>query len=116
VGKQASQDHPNLQLLPYSVGKFRFRFDSYITTHGCDSHSLIIKDFTVDEVKHYTINIKEGKSSKPKVLFSRPVMLRHFGKMFGWLNENRDLLALVRGGAGGGAICHDKAKKILETK
>ncbi|CAB4043075.1 uncharacterized protein LOC110042639, partial [Paramuricea clavata] len=80
VGKQATQDHPNLQLLPYSVGKFRFRFNSYITTHGCDSHSLIIKDFTVNEVKHYTINIKEGKSSKPKVLFSRSVMLRHFGE------------------------------------
>ncbi len=80
VDKKPLVDHPILQLLPYSVGKFRFRFDSYITTHGYDSHSLIIKDFTVNEVKDYTINIKDEKGQK--ILFSRSVMLRHFGKVF----------------------------------
>ena len=80
VDKKPLADQPILQLLPYSVGKFRFRFDSYITTHGYDSHSLIVKDFTVNEVKDYTINIKDEKGEK--ILFNRSVMLRHFGKVF----------------------------------
>ena len=76
--KKALVDQPILQLLPYGVGKFRFRFNSFITTHGYDSHTLLIKDFTVDEVKDYSINIKEAKGKK--ILYSRSAMLRHFGK------------------------------------
>lgn len=73
VERKALVDQPILQLLPYSVGKFRFRYDSYITTHGYDMHSLIIKDFTVDEAQDYTIKIQD---------FSHAIMLRHFGKLF----------------------------------
>ena len=78
--KQAFVDQPVLQLLPYGVGKFRFRFNSFITTHGYDSHTLVIKDFTVNEVNDYTINIK--KKNGRKILHSRSVMLRHYGMMF----------------------------------
>ena len=71
------QDHVIYKLPRLGRGKFRFRFDSYITTHGYDSHSLVIHDFTANEVADYTISVVVGRQS-----LSRSVMLRHFGKIF----------------------------------
>lgn len=67
-------------LSPHNIGKFRFHFDSRITTQVYDMHSLVIKDFTVNEVKDFTFSIMDGEID-PKLLFSRTVVVRHYGKL-----------------------------------
>ncbi|XP_028393246.1 uncharacterized protein LOC114517660 [Dendronephthya gigantea] len=67
------------QLLPFSSGKFQFRSDGGFTRRSYDMHSLIIKDFTVNEVKDYTLEIMTI-TSIPRLIFKRAVVLRHYGE------------------------------------
>lgn len=80
VASRLPKDHLVFQLKAHSTGKFRIRFDSHITTHGYDSHSLIINDFTVNEVRDFTISVGVKDEKNTKQWLSRSVLLRHFGE------------------------------------
>ena len=81
VASKLVKDHLMFQLPAHSTGKYRIRFDSHITTHGYDSHSLIINDFTVNEVRDFTISVGAKDEKNTKQWLSRSVLLRHFGEI-----------------------------------
>ncbi|XP_046859026.1 uncharacterized protein LOC124452511 [Xenia sp. Carnegie-2017] len=88
VDSEETKDSPIFKYLPHGVGKYRFTHDSYSTTHGYDSHSLLIKDFRASDATDFTIKIFSkrrksihwGKFFKPNFLYSRSISLRHFSE------------------------------------